>query len=343
MNGEFFNKKKVLVAPLDWGLGHATRCIPVINKLLANSCTVFIAAEGAVKTLLQNEFPQLQILPIKGYNISYSRQKWWLPFKMFLQIPKIKAAIKYENQWLEKIIEEHEIDIVISDNRFGLYNKNVYCIYITHQLLIKTGNRFLEKLLQKKNYRYINRFNECWVPDNEKENILAGELSHPEKMPLIKTVYIGPLSRFEKREEEKIYNLLIILSGPEPQRSILEKIILHQAVNSKKNILLVKGRPDEKQTATQRNNLTIVNHLSSTELNKALQQSKMVICRSGYSSIMDLYAIKQNAILIPTPGQTEQEYLAKWLMNKRLFYSVPQKNFEMKKAIREALLFYGEN
>jgi UDP-N-acetylglucosamine:LPS N-acetylglucosamine transferase len=197
--------------------------------------------------------------------------------------------------------------------------------------------------LQKKNYRYINRFNECWVPDNEKENILAGELSHPEKMPLIKTVYIGPLSRFEKREEEKIYNLLIILSGPEPQRSILEKIILHQAVNSKKNILLVKGRPDEKQTATQRNNLTIVNHLSSTELNKALQQSKMVICRSGYSSIMDLYAIKQNAILIPTPGQTEQEYLAKWLMNKRLFYSVPQKNFEMKKAIREALLFYGEN
>lgn len=341
MNGSFFNKKRVLVAPLDWGLGHATRCIPVINRLLLSGCTVLVAAEGSIKSLLQREFPQLEFLPLKGYNISYSRKKWWLPVKMLLQMPNIFRSIRHENKWLKQTVAENKIDIVISDNRFGLYCSGAYCIYITHQQLIKTGNKHTEQRLQKLHYRYINRYNECWVPDNEKENILAGELSHSLRMPKIKTTYIGPLSRFEKREEEKIYDLLIMLSGPEPQRSLLEEKLLQQLKNYSGYVLMVRGKPGDASFITApHEKIKIENHLPSTELNKAMNQSCLVICRSGYSSIMDLAALQQRAILIPTPGQTEQEYLAKWLMEKKMFYAVEQKDFLLEDALKESADFY---
>ena len=338
MNGEIFNKiagrRRILVAPLDWGLGHATRCIPIIKALAEQGCEVIIAAENNVETLLKAEFPELQFLPLRGYYMRYSRKALWLPFVLLWQFPKLFRTIRYERKWLKRTVEAFQIDAVISDNRFGLYHSSVPCIYITHQLMIETGNRLSRWLAQKMHYHFINKFTGCWVPDAEGKINLAGKLSHPQKLPLIPVQYIGPLSRFQKMELDKKYDLLICLSGPEPQRTIFENILLNDLKNYAGKALLARGLPgNDKQIVAPNDHVEIRSYLSSTALNIAIEESVIVISRSGYTSIMDLIKLGQNAILVPTPGQKEQEYLAEVLMQQQLFYCADQDNFSLEKVL----------
>jgi uncharacterized protein (TIGR00661 family) len=337
----------VLIAPLDWGLGHATRCIPIIYALAELNFEVIIAADGPTKNLLQNEFKNVVFTQINGYNVEYSKSKSWLAIKLFLQFPKLLWVAFKEHFWLDKIIKQYKIDAVISDNRLGLYSSKVPCIYITHQLQIKTGNSFTELLAQKIHYFFINKYSTCWVPDTASENNLAGELSHPKKLPKTPLKYLGPLSRFEKIAVEKKYDLLILLSGPEPQRTIFENLLLQELKSYTGKVAMVKGLPknsvEEEFVYDDENKITVANHLSATSLNKAIQQSEMVICRSGYTSIMDLIKLQQKAILVATPGQTEQEYLAAYLMERKIFLSVPQNNFSLTGALQKASGFYFTN
>ena len=341
-------QKRVLVAPLDWGLGHATRCVPIITALLAQGLEVFIGAEKTAAALLQKEFPIVKIIPLQGYDISYSQTKQFFLWKIISQLPKIMSAIIRENNWLKKIINEYKIDIVISDNRFGLYNKNVYCIFITHQLQIKTGNHFIEKIVQKINYKYINRFNECWVIDEEGNNNLAGELSHPTTLPKTAVRYIGVLSRFKRQEVEKKYDLLALLSGPEPQRTIFENMLLAQLQTLPLDIVVVRGLPIEEEIL-EVGDLKIYNHLSADSLNRMILSSKIIIARSGYTTLMDIAALQQKAIFVPTPGQTEQEYLATYLSDKKYCITQTQDGLDLEKEIKKINTFnlvsypYGEN
>lgn len=330
-------KTRVLIAPLDWGLGHATRCIPLINRLIEKGYELFIAAEGPTKLLLQDEFPSLEYLSLKGYRISYSKAKAGLFFKMIAQIPKILGSIRHEHHWLKEVIKENKIDIVISDNRYGLYNKEIFSVFITHQLLVKSP--ILQTCLQKINSYLINNFNECWVPDFKEEPNLAGVLSHPEKLPAIPMRYIGWLSRFEKKSSREEKHLLILLSGPEPQRTILENKVLHQLDNFHHAVFLVRGLPGNKNSIKVQSNVKIANHLRTKELEDVILHSSLIIARSGYSTIMDLLKLKKKTILIPTPGQTEQEYLANHLLKQRLAFCIDQKNFDLKKTVTEAKEF----
>ena len=219
---------RVLVAPLDWGLGHATRCIPIIYELLRFGFEVQIAAEGKTKKLLENEFPGLVFLPLKGYKVRYSKNKSLLFFSLFIQLPKLLWRIYYEHKWLKKIVKESDICMVISDNRLGMYSSTIPCIYITHQLKIKTRSQFTDQLVQKIHYFFINKYSACWVPDNKTENNLAGDLSHPEYLPKTQVKYLGPLSRLEKDTSDKKYDYLVLISGPEPQRTIFEDLMLEE-------------------------------------------------------------------------------------------------------------------
>lgn len=332
-------KTHVLIAPLDWGLGHATRCIPIIKGLISLDCEVILAANGAVLSLLKKEFPDARILPLKGYNMHYSRKKKWLPFQLFIQIPKLICAVIRDNKWLKRIIKEYQPDIVISDNRLGFYNRNIFSVYITHQLCIKTGNLLSDKLASKIHNYFIKKYDQCWVPDFEK-NGLAGELSHQKKIPS-NVFYIGPLSRFDKLPGlQKKYDVVVSISGPEPQRTIFEKLIFEELKYDRRKILIVRGLPAKSERVDAPNIFTeVVNHLPAAELSCAFQHADIIICRSGYTTIMDLVKIGKNAILIPTPGQTEQEYLAKHLMEKRFFFSTEQEGFSMAKAIAAASAF----
>ena len=329
-------RPRVLIAPLDWGLGHATRCIPIILSLLEHGCEVIVATEGAPKQLLQQEFPDLVFAELKGYRVRYSRKKFWLPAKLLMQFPKILLQIYAENRWLKKMAAQYKIDAVISDNRFGMYHAVIPSVYITHQLMIKTGNPFSEKIAQKLHYHFIKKFTECWVPDWAGEINLAGNLSHPSVLPTTPVKYTGPLSRLEKTTEDIKYDCCILISGPEPQRSLFEEIIFRDLENYNGKAIVIRGLPQDSLDIKVKIHLVeIKNHLPAAELSKVLQQSNFIICRSGYSTIMDLVMLQRNATLVPTPGQTEQEYLAAYLQGKQLFYSVKQDSFSLPEIVQK--------
>ena len=337
----------VLVAPLDWGLGHATRCIPIIKQLIEQGSRVFIAASGSQKVLLKQEFPNLEFLDLPGYGINYKPGfllKWGLVF----QIPAILRQIKKENKWLDEIRQQYSIDAVISDNRYGLYNKTLFCIFITHQLFIQSGSlsewswrntaigRWIDRKILLWNYSFINRFSFCWIPDQEGEFSIAGLLSHPPLLPKIPVRYIGLLSRFqppEKRGEKNL--LLILLSGPEPQRTQFEKILFRQLAQTNLETLVLCGLPgQDRQIPFIKTGIEIRNHATTEEVSNMINESAYIIARAGYSTIMDLIRMKKNAILVPTPGQTEQEYLGYYLHEKKWMYTIPQKNFSLLSAIK---------
>lgn len=330
--------QRVLVAPLDWGLGHATRCIPIIRQLLRRQCTVFLGGEDKTHQLLRQEFPGLSFVDLKGYRVEYSKNKWTLPFVIASQIPKILSVIKYENQRLREIVKQHRIDAVISDNRYGLYHPDVPSVFITHQLMIRTPlGRHADRYLQNINYRYISRFQECWVPDNRHHPSLGGLLSHPVKLPSIPVRYLGPLSRFSSAaDSSKEQHLLILLSGPEPQRSLFEALLLQQLQEYSGPVVFVRGLPGETRTLHGSANISFFNHLPALVLQEKLAAAAFVISRSGYSTVMDLAALKKKSILIPTPGQTEQEYLATHLMESNFALCLPQEKFRLSSALQMA-------
>lgn len=336
-------KPRILVAPLDWGLGHATRCIPIIRELLAAGAAVWLAGEGAQEKLLKNEFPGLPFLQLPGYRVQYSKTPGGLLWKMIGQTSQLKKAIRTEHNWLKQAVAEYQFDAVISDNRFGLYHASVPCIFITHQLNIKTGlGKWSERILQKWNYCYINRFTECWVPDlqgadNGTALTLAGELSHPAKMPAVPVKYIGWLSRFEyKPVDVKKNHLLVVLSGPEPQRSLLEKKIMEELKHYNGAATIVRGLPVATDSIASDERFRFYDHLPLAELNAAMLEADYVISRTGYSTVMDIAALQKKSILIPTPGQSEQEYLAKELSAKKIAVTISQDKFSLLSSLTTA-------
>jgi len=228
---------------------------------------------------------------------------------------------------------------VISDNRYGLWHTDLYCILITHQLNIQSGmGDWVDRWVQRWHYRLINRFNVCWVPDISAGTGLAGKLSHPAQMPDIPTHYIGLLSRMERSQLDKdeTIDLLILLSGPEPQRSILERLLWEQLRSYKGTFIFVRGLPGGGSPLTGDN---VYDHLPAWTLNKYLLKARLVVARSGYSTVMDLVRLQKRSILIPTPGQTEQEYLGKYLTAQRIALCVNQKGFSLMDAVSQAEQF----
>lgn len=331
-----FNIQTVLVAPLDWGLGHATRCIPLIRAFTDSGYRVLIATDAPQENLLKKEFPQHGFLRLPGYNIRYSRSRGWLPLKIIQQLPALLRIVQWEHRWVQEVIEQYDIDLVISDNRYGLWTNKVPSVFITHQLTIKAPYRWLEKLIQIINYRYINRFTECWIPDMKENDGLAGVLSHPMKKPGIPISYLGLPARFQRKEVPDRKQVTVLLSGPEPQRTLLEEKIIEQAKQSEQPITLVRGLPGTEEKLSLPAFIQQFNHLESEDLQNILQQSELVITRSGYTSIMELMQLQVKTVLVPTPGQTEQEYLATTLQLKGYALQMPQENFDLVKAIAQS-------
>lgn len=333
------SKKNILICPLDWGLGHATRCVPIIRGFLEKDANVILAASNRPLAFLKKEFPDITYIDFPGYNISYPKNGS-MAFSMLRSAPRITKAIREERKMLDNIIRENKIDIVISDNRFGLHNKKVYCVYMTHQVMIKCPPllKFLEYFLYRKHRSYITKYNECWIPDFEEGMSFSGILSH--KYPAHKNTYfVGPLSRFspvvpEEKQMDPVYDVMVILSGPEPQRTIFEEIIKKQSLALKhRKFLFVRGLTEKEPENKFNENIHWVSHLETDAMRKAIIGSKLIICRPGYSSIMDLAQLNKKAVFVPTPGQTEQEYLAKYYYQRNLFLYMNQKKINLEECI----------
>ncbi len=339
---------KILIAPLDWGLGHTTRCIPVIHYLLQSGHEVYVAGEGASARLIRDNFPDIMILPLKGYRIRYGRTKRSFSAALLLQIPKLIAAIRYEHKWLRQQQKRYKFDAVISDNRYGLHHRGISCAMMTHQLQIKSGiNSRIDDVLRFLHYRLLLHFDQCWIVDEALNGGLSGELAHPSTIPHHAT-YVGVLSQFSVAElvagparagiQAKPV-ILILLSGPEPMRSTLESLILGQISRlSGFRFVIVGGNPMGANLTGLEEHITYHSHLNAAALSKVIYMADLVVCRSGYSTLMDLVVMGKRALLIPTPGQPEQEYLAAYLKSKNMAYSCTQSELEMSVAISKALL-----
>jgi UDP:flavonoid glycosyltransferase YjiC (YdhE family) len=335
--------KNILIAPLDWGAGHTTRCIPIIRYLLERGHNPILAGNAAQrKLIIETFYNTIGTTPLEGYNITYSAWNRVAQAGLLLQMPKIMRAIKQEYQWLQKAVNDLQIDGIISDNRYGLHHPSIPSVIMTHQLRVMSGmGGVADNMVQQAHYDYLNRFNTTWVLDTENEPSLARNLSHSNVMPA-QYSYIGLLSRFADisiTRKPDNGHLLFLLSGPEPQRSNLSRILWRQVLDYKGKVIFAEGSDNATPPVNIPGHITYHKRLAGADLVDAIQGASMVICRSGYSTIMDLVATGKKAILIPTPGQTEQEYLGKYLQKQGMFYSRAQNGFDLNSAIGTAESF----
>lgn len=316
---------RILIAPLNWGLGHASRCVPLIRRLLADGHQVVLGGDGESLTLLRKHFPALAVLPLASLELRYGSGNRQV-LAMLRALPRIIRSARRDHALLNNYLRYEQIDEVISDNRFGLWSAKTHCVYMTHQLLVALPRpwQWLEPVVARWHRRVIAHYDECWIPD---ESVcanggqgLAGRLSHPGQLPA-NAKYIGVLSRFAGRAftADKTYRVVAVLSGLEPQRTLLEQDILQACENSDDTVLIVRGKIHEPPTIVKHGKVTIAPWLDDDHLASYLLGAERIICRSGYSSVMDLYAlgVMQKVEWRPTPGQTEQEYLAHWLQSMR--------------------------
>ena len=318
------SSKTILIAPLNWGLGHATRCIPIIKALQENNFTPIIASDGIALELLKKEFPYIQTLQLPSYQIEYAKNGKNFKWKLIQSLPRMLEAIREEKKLVQKWVAKYEIDGIISDNRLGVFSAKVPSVFITHQLNVMTGNTtwFTSKLHQI----IIKKHTQCWVPDVAGTPNLTGDLGHVngKHFPVR---YIGPLSRLHKKESPKLYDLMIILSGPEPQRGILEEKLTEEVKRFKGKVVFIKGIIEKTQVKETVGDVTFYNFMNTRQLEQTFNESEYVLCRSGYTTIMDLVKLGKKAFFIPTPGQYEQEYLAVKLDQERIVPFANQEDF----------------
>jgi uncharacterized protein (TIGR00661 family) len=327
-------KRKVLVCVLDWGLGHATRSLALARVLQAKNIDYTFASSGSALRLLRIEQPKSKFFELPSYNISYgSRSFMW---SMLSQLPAILRVIRREKRALAEILKTGQFDAVISDCRYGCYHRSVHSIFLSHQLQIQLlpGWRLLKGIVNFCHRRLIGRFDECWVPDYPSRT-LSGELS---RVSLKRLTFIGPLTTM-KPSKVKLpvkYRVLAVLSGPEPQRTIFANTLRSQLEQIEGPWLIVHGQPGNADAGERQ-----VSYMTRDDLNEAINSAEIVVARSGYSTLMDIAAVGARTLFIPTPGQTEQLYLADRLLTANISYYQQQSDLNLFEALKVIPTFDG--
>lgn len=323
----------IFYAVLDWGLGHATRSAPIIESLLEQGAKVTVGSNGRPLEFLRQRFPELDTIELPRYDVKYPTGS--MAINLIWQMPRLLRTLFRERHMISKLVAKHGFDGIISDNRLGCYHPDIPSVFISHQLHLKAPYRWQEVAINFINHRIARRHSACWIPDAAGADNLAGSLAHP---PVhAQTTYLGATSLLHPQGEERQYDVLALISGPEPQRTRLQKKLTEQLQQLPYRSIMVLGKPEaghEPQQVNER--LTIIPFLQGDALSRIIDQSELVICRSGYSSMMDLAQWGKKALLIPTPGQTEQVYLAKFYAEKGWCVSQKQREIDLKTGIQQA-------
>jgi uncharacterized protein (TIGR00661 family) len=319
------SSKNILITPLGWGLGHAARMIPLALKLKEMNHNITIAGNKDCLALFRKETKGFNLIMFSGFTMRYSR---YFPsyVTILVRLPLLIYHSFREHFKIKNLIAENKIDIIISDNRFGCWNNSVKSVYVTHQLriLFPFPFRFIEPLGIAFHRGIIKKYDSCFIPDFPGEINISGDLSHNMILPP-NVRYIGLLSRFvsgsntPKKNKDSIPYITIILSGPEPQKSILRKKLIDLLKLTSLKAFVFEGKPGIENKNEKDIRIISMNHLPLIQMRDIITGSKNIICRAGYTTIMEMMSLKQTALLIPTPGQTEQEYLAGYLSRKGWF------------------------
>ncbi|MDK2908962.1 MAG: hypothetical protein PWR20_529 [Bacteroidales bacterium] len=324
--------KKVLVAPLNWGMGHATRCVPIIETLEKLGADIVLAGDGPVYHYFEKRFSHLELIRLPGHVVKYQSQGRWLMIPVLKGLPGFIHSFFNEHNAIKLLITKYNLGFIISDNRYGLWHREIPSALVTHQINIrlngfwKTGTPFVKLVTNL----FFSNFDEIWIPDYASYPGLAGRLSHPRKTPS-NYKYLGPLSRFTSpapKVAHPDYDFLAIVSGPEPQRTIFEKILVKLFHAGPFKTVIIRGLPGSREIIHKSPYLTLIPHLPDEEMHHMICHSAHLISRPGYSTLMDLRVLQRQAVLVPTPGQPEQEYLADIHRNNPQFRIISQEELQ---------------
>lgn len=330
-------KRKILYAVLDWGLGHATRSLPIIRQLVTDN-DVTVLSTGRSRELLKAELPGIEFIDYPDYSVRYTERGGTLLLSLCLQLPKIFIRLRDEHKFTERLVAERKFDRIVSDNRYGIYSNSVPSFFITHQLRFKLnpGLEKLEFISEYFNRFYFRHYKKIFIPDEEKEPNLSGDLSHGiRSIKNTKLHYTGILADLNPDHEPVNSDYLIIISGPEPQRTIFEKKAIEQSSGIQGKIIIVCGKTESSGVRTI-GNTEIYDHASRKVISSMIKGTGMIISRPGYSGVMEIVSMNKKALFIPTPGQTEQEYLGRYFKDKGYFHSVIQEKMDLQTDIKTA-------
>lgn len=306
-----YNNKHLLFAVLDWGLGHATRSLPLINILVEQGYRITMASCPRVLGFLHSHFPQAAQLELPSYNVQYRWNN--MAMNVAMKAPDLIQALEEERNIIRELHEKTPFNAIISDARYGCFMPTVPSFFITHQVRIKARKKLTDTMANKVHRQWMKNFDEIWVPDVAQLPGIGGELSHAAMEQ--RRFYLGPTSRFQlpiHKDENPTYDWLFLLSGPEPARSQLEQQLLYLAHShpDQKFVMIRAHDTNRSESTPSDDHVHIMDYTNSKHLETLVRQSRQVLCRSGYSTLMDLSAWQTSAVLVPTPGQPEQLYLA---------------------------------
>ncbi|HNQ35034.1 MAG TPA: glycosyltransferase [bacterium] len=336
---------RILVSPLSWGLGHATRDIPIIRELLEHGHRVSIAGSGRAMELLKQEFPHCDFFELEDYPPPYTATRYFLA-KFIAYIPLILHAIRLEHESTRRLLAEHPCDLIISDNRFGVHAPGVPSFFISHQLrfyvpdYLRPGGYISARF----NSSCHRNFRRVIVPDNPPEKGSLSGLLSENRFPATqeRLYYAGILSSVDPVAAAEDIDYLISISGPEPQRSKLEELVLQQAAKLPGRKVILLGLPAETRRFQLDERTEVRNHATREEMAALMSRAKFIITRSGYTTMMELAELgKRRALLIPTPGQTEQEYLSLYYQQQGWFYSQSQYRLDLVRDIQATSDYRG--
>jgi hypothetical protein len=341
--------KTVLYFILNWGLGHATRSIPVIRALLERDHRVVIVSTGRSLALMRSEFDGCEFEDLPDYGIRYNRLRGFLIFDLLMRMPGFFLRLLREHRESERLAARFKADLIVSDNRYGCYSKHLPSYLITHQLRFQLPGwlRWSAWISEWFNRSFFRHYRNILIPDESGTPNLSGDLSHRGRItghPKLR--FIGPLSSLNpgSASGNEDIDMLFMISGPEPQRTEFEELILGQAGVMPGVKAVVLGKPEQGtgRPSVDRQGFSVYPHLDRDRLAAFLGRARWVVSRSGYTTIMELMAAKRKAILVPTPGQTEQEYLAGYLRQEGLFFSVAQDHLDLRRVFHDAERFYKQ-
>lgn len=329
---------RILICPLNWGLGHATRSRPIIEQFIEKGHEVHLGGDGVSMEVLKNYYPKLPIHNLAQLNIQYGSSFW---ISLLKQLPQLFRWWNMDQKIIGHLYKQYHFDLIISDSRPGCHYHETNNILVISQLSPRLPNQLLTWSAHRLFQSIFKPFNEIWIPDQTKELTLSGQLIvFPFHIPSRR---IGFLSKLEKSEGEVSSTIagrvLAIVSGPEPLRTRFEKDLVEQLKNE--NALITGGRPYLKYQTSN-----YISYLDATALKEEINKAEYIICRSGYSTLMDLASYGKKIILVPTPGQSEQIYLANHLQSKKqgIIWDMNKLNWtQIKTRVNQIDPFYLKN
>ena len=336
---------KVLISPLNWGLGHATRDIPIIRTLLDHGHEVTIAACGNARSVLEQEFPTCTSRDFPDYSVPFSANSLFLA-RFIVSFPQLLQGIACERRNLATMLAEEKYDLIISDNRLGVYSNEIPSLFISHQLHFHLPMAMwpLELAGIRLNSCLHEMYDRVIVPDNPPGPLsLGGKLSRAESdVTRDRAYYAGILTSTRVRDVPQDLDYLILVSGPEPQRTELEHLLLPRVKDLPGTVTVLLGSPQTSGTTRQSEQCTIMSYASTEEKELLMNRARCIICRSGYTTMMELAELKKReALLIPTPGQPEQEYLADYYEKRGWFHTRNQHQLDLVRDVRDTVQYRG--